>query len=61
MALIGRIKDNKLYIKGEIIEGQNIIRIKDNGNIELDEIIEGELVRIDGKTVKLDEVIEGGV
>ena len=61
MALIGRIKDNKLYIKGEIIEGQNIIRIKDNGNIELDEIIEGEPIRIDGKTIKIVEIIEGGV
>lgn len=61
MALIGRIKGNKLYIKGEIIEGQNIIRIKDNGNIELDEIIEGEPVRIDGKTIKIGKIIEGGV
>ncbi len=58
MALIGRIKDNKLYIKGEIIEGRDKVRIKDVGDVELNEIIEDGSFKIDNSIIKLDEVIE---
>jgi len=61
MALIGRIKDNKLYINGEIIEGNDVIQIEKMGNIRLSEIIENEVFEINGNVIKVDEIIEDGI